>query len=534
MRTLKFFLVIWTSVIIPWILTAPAASWVTTVLDKPPIQNWQHATQGLSSSMGLDAAGNVHIVHVDHTDENVDLLRHVTNATGAWVAENVDVSSIGIHRPDIATDATGNIHIVYGLKGDNNLDTLVYATNRSGNWQTTPIYTDNGDFDILIQHTSIALDAAGSIHIAFAVSHLASDNFIKYSTDKTPSWSTTDIGTKRTYMGCDIAADTFGKAHVVYWRKAGDALTYANNTSGEWISETIDQDCEAVSASVVVDSSGHVHVAYADWHRGIKYFNNVSGSNIIEVVDPYDTWWSNGGRASLALDSTGKVHIAYTDVSEQGISKLRYADNTTGIWETEPVDPDPAKNYKGIGISAGPSIAISIDAAGDVHMAYRCSYGNEGYTLLDHRLKYTTNKAPSRNISGNWGFTTTDNWFAGVFGCTGDSDETGSGTITQNGSNVTAVFNGNSFTGSAAGDVYELYATFPEANGGTTRMLSYLTATDGDSGVGEILWFWDNSVHTCNGGNQIAYHPPGQDVNQGANNTSGGGGGGCFVNAITK
>jgi hypothetical protein len=220
-------------------------------------------------------------------------------------------------------------------------------------------------------------------------------------------------------------------------------------------------------------------------------------------VDPYDFWWSSGGRVALALDGSEKPHIAYTDVSELGFSTLRYAKKYNGLWVTEPVDSDPAKNYQGIDISAGPSINIAIDNAGFVHMAYRCSYG---HGLLDNRLKYTTNQTPGINVSGEWAFSTNDQWLTGSAGCPEDTDSSGIGTISQNCENVTAIFDGMPFTGHAAGSIAELYVEYPEEGGGTTRILSYFMAVDDNNGMGEILWFSDNGVRFCNGGSRIAYN----------------------------
>lgn len=538
MHGLRLFLIMWVAVMVESLTAAPAAAWVTTVLDRPTLQNWQHPKHGFSSCMALDAAGNVHMLHIDETEAGVDVLRYVSNASGTWTAEDLDTSTVEFRSPDIASDATGRLHVIYGFKGDSNLDTLIYATNQSGVWQTTSVYTDNGEYDIQTQHAAIALDPSGGVHIAFTVSFLGSDNIVNYTTNTVPSWPITNIDTKPTYIGCDVAMDALGRAHMVYWRKSGDALVYANNVSGGWNIETIDTQCDAVSASVVIDSSRYLHVVYADWHKGIKYLSNASGSPVIEVVDPYDTWWTSGAWVSLALDGAGKARIAYTDVSEQGSTKLRYADNIGGSWITEPVDPDPSKNYQGIGIAAGSFSAIAVDAASDVHMAYRCSYGNEGHTPLDHRLKYATNKSPSLDISGEWAFSTTNNWHGGVFGCTGEVDETGSGTIVQTGGAITAVFGGTSFSGIAGGSTYELYTTFQDA-GGTLRMLSYLPGADVNGSTGEILWFFEeqNGVRHCNGGSQVTYSIPGQSLNPGGENggsSSGGGGGGCFISALIK
>ena len=87
---------------------------------------------GNNTSISLDVSGNVHISYYDSSNGN---LKYATNAYGMWMTTTID-SSIGDydvnnsgHSSSIALDASGNVYISYY---DRLGTALKYATNASG------------------------------------------------------------------------------------------------------------------------------------------------------------------------------------------------------------------------------------------------------------------------------------------------------------------------------------------------------------------------------------------------------------------
>lgn len=109
---------------------------------------------GGATSLALDDAGHAHISYLDNSNAT---LKYATNASGLWVTITVDSNGDTGAYTSLALDSKGHAHISY-------LDwyhwDLKYATNASGKWVTTMLETGG-------PNSSIALDAAGRIHITY-------------------------------------------------------------------------------------------------------------------------------------------------------------------------------------------------------------------------------------------------------------------------------------------------------------------------------------------------------------------------------
>ena len=139
-----------------------------------------------------------------------------------------------------------------------------------------------------------------------------------------------------------IVLDKKDKVHISYHDFKKGYLKYATNTNGSWTTEIVDSGADNKkitgysSTRIAVDASGKIHIVYRyrnNSDEALKYATNTSGSWVTEIVD------SNGGSdSSLALDSSGKVHISYFD-GRNGC--LKY---TTGIRGTQPLIIDKTTN----------------------------------------------------------------------------------------------------------------------------------------------------------------------------------------------
>jgi len=118
-----------------------------------------------------------------------------------------------------------------------------------------------------------------------------------------------------------IAVDGDGHAHISYHAWFLDAPTYTaylryavSDGSGGWVTETVD-DTALVGeyTSIALDSSNKVHISYHGWSTDsttsyLKYANNTSGYWVTQTVN---SGGNVGKYSSIALDSSDNVHISY-------------------------------------------------------------------------------------------------------------------------------------------------------------------------------------------------------------------------------
>ena len=184
-----------------------------------------------------------------------------------------------------------------------------------------------------------------------------------------------------------IAVDSRGNVHISYFDSVNNALKYATNASGTWVTETVDGSVRGWGNSVGVDSRGDVHISYSSdyydeydayQYRNLKYATNASGSWVIETIDSNGSFWVGSG--SIAVDYSDNVHISYYDGYAD--EKLKYAYYDGISWQVETV------NSGGI-LLAGTSIAV--DSIDNVHISY--------YDFTNKDLKYATNAVPEITAS---------------------------------------------------------------------------------------------------------------------------------------
>jgi hypothetical protein len=79
----------------------------------------------VAPSLGVDAAGRVHVSYYDRTKGT---LKYATNTTGAWTASTVRSTGGVGDTTSLALDVAGKVHITYdGAAGS--LAYVGYATN---------------------------------------------------------------------------------------------------------------------------------------------------------------------------------------------------------------------------------------------------------------------------------------------------------------------------------------------------------------------------------------------------------------------
>ena len=169
------------------------------------------------------AIANNDSIHISFLQSSSRDLRHLSNQSGNWAADTLDLHSGNplntSHRTSIATDSVGNVHIAYFHdSADNDLE---YATNASGIWVTSKI-DSVGDVGY---DCEIAIDSVGDAHVVDE--DRTGSNLLKYATNGGGIW-TSDILSTVGHGNASIAIDSLNRAHVTY-TSSDDELIYTTN-----------------------------------------------------------------------------------------------------------------------------------------------------------------------------------------------------------------------------------------------------------------------------------------------------------------
>jgi List-Bact-rpt repeat protein/parallel beta helix pectate lyase-like protein/thrombospondin type 3 repeat protein len=419
---------------------------ITWELQNSGTTNTLHAVWGTSET-NVFAVGNNGIIlqydGVTWSPMNTDTI--TTTLTCVWGSSDSDVFASGqatkVYRYDgnvdgVWTEEAGVVEYPFGLWGTSGHN--VYAVGGSDatkiehfdgstwqveiQWSSTPYFYDvwgssknnifavggNGMIlnytDLSIPWTietvdsvgdvgrfsSLKLDAAGNVHIAYLD---VTNDALKYATNASGAWVTESLDSGRLTQSATahtpLALDYLGNAHISYYDGVSDDLKYATNASGAWVLETVDiggTDVVGTMSAITVDDSGTVHIAYRNnTQNSLMYATGVSGG-------PWDIQTVNaatGGYPSLAVDSSGDVHIAY----QYGFptSDLMYATNATGSWVSQTLDSTD---------SIGSYNSLVLDDAGNVHIAYWAGTLGDPKYATNASGSFVTETIDSRGTSG--------------------------------------------------------------------------------------------------------------------------------------
>jgi len=351
--------------------SSAATPWVVGEIDA--------AVAAGNSATALGPNGKVHAAYYDETHNT---LMHATNDSGAWLIETVDASGAG-RNPSIAVDSNSKVYVSYDDTGAN---TVKYATNASGSWVLQTVATNAGKSSIALAtngiasisyvsanslqvatnatgswvnlivdiinndgvgrpRSSIKVDSSNKVHIGYVD---IINSVLMYATNSSGAWhvQTVDSINYSLEQTTSLAVDTNNKIHISYALLSVEtgttlqALNYATNASGQWMSSTVDQQEVLGESSLALDSFNNVHIAYRsfDWHttpnfnRFLKYATNTAGTFAVEFVDKASTDYSNNLHAGLALDSLDNVHMIFTTaLNSDSAGKLAYVTNMSDV-----------------------------------------------------------------------------------------------------------------------------------------------------------------------------------------------------------
>ncbi len=436
---------------------------VTVISDGYNSSYWNDGSSS-SAAIAVEENGVIHVVWVDLTNGSwgVDseiMYANYTEVTG-W--SNATVISDGYNGsywnddysldPSIAA-AAGEIHVVWQEWTNGTWGTdreIMYASyNATRGWSNATVISDgyNGSYwnTGISENPIITVDNLGTVHVVwedYTYGIWGVDSEIMYvNYTMAAGWSNATVisdGYNGSYWGTGpsstpyIATDSAGVVHAV-WQEWTDGvwgtdseIMYANYTAGVgWSNGTVISDGyngsywntgDSYRPSIVVESSGVIHVAWRDntegvwwdnlWDREIMYANyNASRgwSNATVISDGYNgSYWNNDGSRgpSVAVDAAGTVRVVWHDYTdgEWGIGpEIMHASSADGIgWSNITVISD---GYNGSYWNDGASLwpAMVADNNGGVHVVW--SDFTNGTWGIDTEIMYVSSKNVTSQIS---------------------------------------------------------------------------------------------------------------------------------------
>ncbi len=268
----------------------------------------------------------------------------------------------------MAVDEAGVIHIAYMTAhgSDSSSKEIHYATNAGGEWAFVPI-TNNS---VREEYPSIALDAAGHVHISFHTG-VTTSNKIRYVNNVGGAFGPIIDITGSGYKIVDHEVDGAGTVHFTFTSQTGngtDEVYYTTWDVDNGVAPLLNLSQSSGSESepnLELDNDEYVHLAFADGFTTgpLVYLNNKSGS-FVEVA----TGVAGNVRVPMVLvSSENVVSIIYR------VSDFLFVIDDGGTGTFGP----PTQMYTG---SYRPSFyeSAAVDAAGLRYIAFASNVGTDG------------------------------------------------------------------------------------------------------------------------------------------------------------
>jgi hypothetical protein len=291
--------------------------WVSVVVDDSVSY-----TTGEHTDIAVDADGYAHISYWESTNGRI---RYATNAGGSWTAETVEETGDTGRYSSIAVDTSGRVHLSYYDEDGSTNGKLKYVVkDPASGWASSSVVDDPaGDTPPAGMFNSLALDAAGDVHISYQDENVDGDTRLKYAHQDNGVWQPvpglTEWANRLGYR-TSLALDSNGSAHIVHSDTSAYDMTYTTNVSGSWVSLKVD---EGHYFGIAVDASDNAHVSYSDeFAKALGYATNASGSWETKLLDGTEDGEWVGRYSSIAIDEDGYIHISYYDVTNKA---LKYA-----------------------------------------------------------------------------------------------------------------------------------------------------------------------------------------------------------------
>jgi len=312
----------------------------------------------------------------DVAKETSYVIERLSPGTTEWI----DVATVGA---DITAVTVG------GLEADTEYGHRVIARNADGRsvpsdpafaltltgamtYHTLQLDRDAGRF------TSLVLAPDGTEHLSH---HDVAATDLLYSTRArtgTPATSVVDMGpTSHENIGGDgtsIVLDPSGFGHIVAHDLTRQALRYASNTSGRWVTIPLEEGSVGAKPRLArTGLNGALHVVYQFTPAGAPPFlrHAVKDPGVPWVMTNLPVAIDPAAVHSVAIDPTGKPHVLAAPASGGLVHCVR-----SPVWTVETI-PLPS------GLSTVDYTSMTIDDAGTVTALFHETAGRGLYTATN-------------------------------------------------------------------------------------------------------------------------------------------------------
>jgi hypothetical protein len=292
-----------------------------------------------------------------------------TQTTWKWTIENVDTSA---RFTSIAVDALGNVHLAYA-SGNSGYD-LKYAFRDATNarWFAMSLEKEYASFA-----TNITVDRDGNPYICLTPREM------KYGSwdGKTWHFQTIDPGSGTAEYNCSVAFSADNTPHLTWYQTRGSGnqdflhIKHAALRDGVWMVSTVDFDRECGKwNSLVVDSDGHPHIAFSVFPPGELKYSVFDGKgwqfSLVDSPSRGSTRSETGMGVRLALRDKADYFMSFYEspgyggqTRDPGLLKVGHL--VDGRWKLEAVD----QVFKGSGWAEYVT-ALAFDRHGFLHVSY--------------------------------------------------------------------------------------------------------------------------------------------------------------------
>lgn len=244
------------------------------------------------------------------------LLSACASASAQWSrGVPIDPSQTGaLFHPRCCADKFGNVHALIMDKREGVYRT--FYTKFDGNSWTAPVNISSGIYDS--DYCDIACDSAGNVHVVFDGHPTKGASYrVYYKTwpaGEYPGAGQTDIsGGSVAAVRPQLAVDSAGKVHCVYYDLNGSGVYYVNNVSGAWSTPYL-LNSTGYYPAVAVGPDDTCHIVFQE--RGTGQYNiyykkrtvtgSWSGRRLTSA--PADVDYET---PAIALDSIGNILVVY-------------------------------------------------------------------------------------------------------------------------------------------------------------------------------------------------------------------------------
>jgi len=240
---------------------------------------------------------------------------------------------------DLAVDAHGNRYLLFESPG---LGRMAYAHDREGSWQLFPLVQG--------MPLSIQVEPAGGVHVFFALPVRGEDSVeLKHMTKRSGEWLIETVIQDCSLYSAKLSVDELGHAHALCYvlpnqEEPGVRRIYASNATGTWRTEDVFHDSAMQAAHFAADVEGTAHLLYRGEYQRIYHATKVAGSWQHSQTPLWLKATSN--ISSLQVGPDGALHSLIHDAFLGFTQHLTLAN---GTWSATPLVLTPSEDERRLG-----------------------------------------------------------------------------------------------------------------------------------------------------------------------------------------